>query len=261
MNDLILINEHQLEVKQRQGERIVTFEDIDRIHERVEGTASRNFRENRQRFIKDTDFFLVTGDELRVLKQTTNFVGSNAKEIILVSESGYLMLAKSLTDNLAWEVQRQLVNNYFRGKGLVDDLNGLSPQLQILIKMEMEQNRIKEELQETKEEVQAIRDAIVINPGAEWRKETNKILNSIGKKSDDYQRSKNEVYEALKERANCRPSVLINNIKKRALENGMAPSKVDKVNILDVLENDLRLREIYVTIVKEMAIKYGVSPK
>lgn len=37
-------------------------------------------------------------------------------DIILVTESGYLMLAKSFTDDLAWKVQRELVNNYFRGK-------------------------------------------------------------------------------------------------------------------------------------------------
>ena len=51
---------------------------------------------------------------------------------------------------------------------------------------------------------------------------------------------------------------MIVNLKKRAKENGMAPSKIEKLNILDVLENEPRLKEIYVTIVKEMAIKNGV---
>ena len=32
----------------------------------------------------------------------------------VVTESGYLMLVKSFTDDLAWQVQRQLVNTYFR---------------------------------------------------------------------------------------------------------------------------------------------------
>ena len=34
--------------------------------------------------------------------------------ITLLTESGYLMLVKSFTDDLAWTVQRQLVNTYFR---------------------------------------------------------------------------------------------------------------------------------------------------
>lgn len=138
-------------------------------------------------------------------------------------------------------------------------LEGLSPQLQLLINMELKQKELETAVTETKEEVQAIRDVITINPKAEWRKETNRILNSIGKQVNDYALAKNEVYEALKERANCRPNVLINNLKQRALDNGMAPSKAMKLNILDVLENDSRLREIYISIVKEMAIKYKVA--
>ena len=36
------------------------------------------------------------------------------QDITLITESGYLMLVKSFTDDLAWDVQRQLVNLYFR---------------------------------------------------------------------------------------------------------------------------------------------------
>lgn len=34
--------------------------------------------------------------------------------LVLITEQGYLMLVKSFTDNLAWKVQRDLVNNYFK---------------------------------------------------------------------------------------------------------------------------------------------------
>lgn len=37
-------------------------------------------------------------------------------DITLITESGYLMLVKSFTDDLAWDVQRQLVNSYFRNQ-------------------------------------------------------------------------------------------------------------------------------------------------
>lgn len=40
--------------------------------------------------------------------------------LTVITESGYLMLVKSFTDDLAWQVQRQLVNTYFR-KGPADD--------------------------------------------------------------------------------------------------------------------------------------------
>ena len=117
---IIKINNTDLSVKEFNGQRVVTFKDIDMLHERVEGTAGRNFRENKNHLIENEDYFLIKGDELREFKQATNFVGSNAKEIILITESGYLMLVKSLQDDLAWKVQRELVNNYFRVKEIVN---------------------------------------------------------------------------------------------------------------------------------------------
>lgn len=115
-NQLIKINNTDLQVKEFKGQRIVTLKDIDTLHQRPEGTAGRNFRENRKHFIKDEDYFSLKGEELKEFKQTADFVGSTAKEIILILESGYLMIVKSLQDDLAWKVQRELVNNYFKVK-------------------------------------------------------------------------------------------------------------------------------------------------
>ena len=38
------------------------------------------------------------------------------EDIVLITESGYLMLVKSFTDDLSWDVQRELVKCYFRVK-------------------------------------------------------------------------------------------------------------------------------------------------
>lgn len=135
----------------------------------------------------------------------------------------------------------------------------LSPQLQFLINMELKQKQLETAVNETKQEVQAIRDTIIINPKAEWRKETNKILTNIGIVLNDFANAKNEAYKALEERGHCRPGVLVTNLKNRALLNGMSKSKADNLGMLDVLENEPRLREIYISIVKEMAIKYKVA--
>lgn len=43
-----------------------------------------------------------------------------------------------------------------------------------------------------------------------------------------------------------------------ALE-GVAKSKIDKVSNLDIIGEDKRLLEIYLAIVKEMAIRYQVN--
>ena len=112
-NEIVEINQKDVVIKEFRGQRVVTFKDIDLVHERPEGTAGRNFRENKKHLIEREDYFYLAGEELRRLKQSTNFVGSNARELMLITEQGYLMLVKSFTDDLAWDVQRQLVNNYF----------------------------------------------------------------------------------------------------------------------------------------------------
>lgn len=103
-------------VKEYKGQRVVTFKDIDMVHGRPDGTAKRNFSENRERFIEGEDFFLTkqsdfTKDEIRTLEIPN-------RGLTFITEQGYLMLVKSLTDDLAWEVQRKLVNEYFRAKKL-----------------------------------------------------------------------------------------------------------------------------------------------
>lgn len=116
MNQLIKINNTDLSVKEFNGQRVVTFKDIDMLHERVEGTAKRNFSDNKKHFIKNVDYYELSKNDVG-----TDFVLSygfdkKAPKGMLLTESGYLMLVKSLQDDLAWKVQRELVNNYFRVK-------------------------------------------------------------------------------------------------------------------------------------------------
>ncbi|MCR1953145.1 ORF6N domain-containing protein [Clostridium sp. DSM 100503] len=271
------INNNDLSVKEFSGQRVVTFKDIDMLHERVEGTAGRNFRDNKKHFVENEDYFLINGNELKDFKQTTNFVGSNAKELTLITESGYLMLVKSLQDDLAWKVQRELVNNYFRVKENVQALNTseLSPELQMfnqifrsLANNELEQKRlnaeikeVKEETKEVKEEIQGIRDVVAINTSTvSWREECRKLIvkmaHSLGgnKFIGDVNR---EVYDLMRTRLKCKLDVQLTNMRRRMADEGVCKSKRDKLNYLDVINRDSRLIEGYVAIVKELDIKYG----
>lgn len=123
MNNLITINNTQITVKEYKGQRVVTFKDIDEVHQRPEGTARRNFNENKHRFIEGIDYFVRNSYEA---KEEYGIIAPNG--LILITESGYLMLVKSFTDDLSWQVQRQLVNTYFRAKELVQPMT----QIQIL---------------------------------------------------------------------------------------------------------------------------------
>ena len=135
-----LINNVPLKIKEYNGQRVVTFKDIDTVHNRPEGTAGRNFRKNREHFIEDEDYFIVNqADEIRRLG-ITRPQGGTPSSVILLTETGYLMLVKSFSDDLAWNVQRQLVNTYFR----VQEINNSYVEL-----VEMIRNEINSDIEET----------------------------------------------------------------------------------------------------------------
>lgn len=104
-------------VKELNGKRVVTFKDVDTVHRRPEGTARKRFNDNRKRFIEGVDFFKVRCSEVRPFFGQTLPNGFNPRaDIVLLTETGYLMLVKSFTDDLAWNVQRELVDSYFRAR-------------------------------------------------------------------------------------------------------------------------------------------------
>ena len=260
---IVKINNIDLSVKEQ---RVVTFKDIDMLHERVEGTAGRNFRENKNHLIEDEDYFSIRGSELREFKQATNFVGSNAKEIILITESGYLMLVKSLQDDLAWKVQRELVNNYFRVKEIVqakptciEDV--LIQSLQEMKVVKQTALEAKEEAAKSREEIQSMRDVITLDSNG-WRKETTKIINRIAQKLGGFAEInilKKEIYQLLNDRLGVDVNRRLLEKKKRMALEGVSKSKIEKVNVLDVISEDKKLIDGYLNIVKQYALKYGVA--
>ncbi len=110
-NDRIAIADTNVSIKEYNGNRVVTFKDIDAVHGRPGGTARRNFNRNKEHFIEGEDYFVRNSYEA---KKEFNATAPNG--VMLITESGYLMLAKSFTDKKAWDVQRELVKSYFRVK-------------------------------------------------------------------------------------------------------------------------------------------------
>lgn len=85
------------------------------MHGRAEGTARKRFIDNKERFIEGVGYFRVSASEIRTHK-IFEISDKRHQDIVLLTETGYLMLVKSFTDDMAWNVQRELVNCYFRPK-------------------------------------------------------------------------------------------------------------------------------------------------
>ena len=106
-----LINGSYLPVREYNGQRVITFKDIDTVHQRPSGTARKRFNDNKKHFIAGLDYFVRKTDEAY-----KEFGIKAPNGLILIAESGYLMIVKSFTDDLSWNVQRQLVTAYFKAK-------------------------------------------------------------------------------------------------------------------------------------------------
>ena len=64
------------------------------------------------------------------------------------------------------------------------------------------------------------------------------------------------IYAQVNSRAGVNLNTRLNNLRKRAIENGASKTAVDKLNIVDVIAQDKKLIEIYVKVVREMAVQY-----
>lgn len=156
MNSLIKVNNKELEVKEYSGQRVVTFKEIDSIHERVDGTARRNFNTNKERFIKGLDYFVRNSFEA---KYEFGIIAPNGLKVI--TESGYLMLVKSFDDDLAWDVQRDLVNKYFRTTE--NPFLNMSKELQAIFLVDKKQQELEKGQEVLTEKVTNLEDKMTIN--------------------------------------------------------------------------------------------------
>lgn len=112
--------------------------------------------------------------------------------------------------------------------------------------------------EETKEEVQAMRDIITLNPNS-WRKDSSILINKMAQNAGGYEHIKpirEESYQLLNTRLGVDVRTRLTNKRRRMADEGICKSKRDKLNPLDVIADDKKLIEGYLAIVKEMSIKY-----
>ena len=234
----------------------------DTIHARSEGTSRRNFNTNRKYFIEGTDYFKICADEIRSHK-IMELSPKAQEDVTLLTESGYLMIVKSFHDDLAWDVQRALVNNYFRAKTDAENFQKLSPTLQMFYQLFRAsanlELRMEKGFAETNKRIDDIGNVIKIDPH-NWRYDCRRLIYGIAKKRGGFQYVKmvyNEVYKLLETRAGVNLSARLNHRLERMTATGATKAEKERLNKQDVIASDKKLIEIYTAIVKEKAIKEG----
>lgn len=133
LQEYVKINNSDVGIMTYNKKRVVTFEDIDILHQRAKGTAKRTFSDHKNKLIEGIDYFVFKGQKGRealIQANCTRYVQLNTSpnfKSYLLTESGYLLLVKPFTDDLSWDIQRDLINNYFQMKEVKEDLNSNLP--------------------------------------------------------------------------------------------------------------------------------------
>ena len=138
-------NINDIQVIEQQGIRVLTTAQLAESYGTDCKIIANNFNRNKERYEEGKHYICLKGAELQEFKTIHQFDEQfkHSAKVYLWTERGALLHAKSLNTDKAWEVYDQLVETYFRAKKAQAALNELSPQLQLMIKFETEQNALK----------------------------------------------------------------------------------------------------------------------
>lgn len=119
----------------------------------------------------------------------------------------------------------------------------------------------REEVKQIKKDVYNIREIVSLET-KDWRNDTNKVLNRIAQTLGGgmyHKDVRSEAYQLLETKGRCKLDQRVNNRKAKALANGSSKTAVQKISKLDVIGEEPRLIEIYISVIQKMAIKYGID--
>ncbi|WP_218831744.1 BRO-N domain-containing protein [Shouchella clausii] len=193
----------------------------------------------------------------------TIFVSGQNRPMMFINESGLYQMILTSRKPEAKRFKRWVTSEVLPAIRKTGTYSVQQPQTQLeILQQSIEQMVLQEKRLSQVEKQQAnLAQIITLNPN-EWRKKVNAIMKRIGYViggSEGQRAARNISYDRLEERARCDLSIrLVNKQRKMAYE-GVSKSKIAAKNRLDVIADDARLTEIYLAVVKDMAIEYKVD--
>ena len=185
------------------------------------------------------------------------------QKMYYMNRDGFTFIAMGFTGKKADDFKIKYIDAFNQMEQHIKqelDTSSLSPELQMFNHMFKSLANQEIATQKLESKVDGIKDLLAMDT-KDWRKEVNNILKKIAVRQGGYDQFKeigNESYLALEDKARCNLNIRLENRRKNMIAQGSGKTAVKKLNKLDVISQDHRLKEIYVSVVKNMAIKYGI---
>lgn len=232
-----------------------------KLYEFLEMDAS-NYSKWVKRNILDNEF-AENGTDFYSYQMTSEGRGNFAQDFKLTAE-----FAKKLSMIAKNEKGEQARDYFVKAEEVLKQLAKPKCIEDVLIEslQEMKAMRVKfaeqdKQIEYVEGKVEGIREIISLDTTS-WRTDTQSLINKIALSlggGQAYSSTREESYKLLNTRMGVDVATRLTNMRRRMAEEGTSKSKRDKMSYLDVIMNDKKLVEGYVSIVKDMAIKYGVA--
>ena len=247
-----------LQVIERENQRVLTTAQIAEQYETSVDRIKVNFNRNKERYTEGKHYYCLTGDALKEFKSEVsncNLVKSNLNKLYLWTEKGALLHAKSLNTDKAWQAYEFLVDNYFETKK--EQTLPTMSQMEMIAAIASNAAELEKKQRELERRMDLISETISLDKG-EWRRDTHSLVCRIARATNStVGEVYSELYILLENRAGVNLEARKYHMRKRMIQEGVPYSMAIKKNNIDVIAMDKKLTEIYLAIVKEMAIKAG----
>lgn len=235
-------------------------------------TVAEVFGKRHDSVIRDIENQIMKlGEANEVEFSLHNFVDSTYKNDrgrdyrkINLTEEAFTIVAMSYVTPEAMKMKVKFIQEFKKMREALKpktQLEILQASINQLVDQERRLSHVETRLLETEKKQENLTEIIGLNQ-TEWRRKVNTIINKIANSiggGQAFQDIRKESYKRLEERGGYKLSIRLTNKQRKMALEGMAKSKIDKVNYMDVIADDSRLTEIYLAVVKEMAIKYQVE--
>lgn len=250
------------------GDLYITLEMAAKYYEVEKKTVDKAIQRNRSEFMEN-EIRVVKGKELADMMSETEFT-KLPPTLTVINRRALLRIGMLLQDSeVAKAVRSYLLDREEEKKSVpTTDVSGLTPELQMFHhlfqgiantqqkQVELEQQMVEDrkETSQVKAEIEVIKETILTHD-KNWRKSINGMMNAaVYRLGTNHADLRNKSYEMLEDRGHCNLKLRLERWHGRLEKQGHSKSKIDEVKRIDVIENDVKLKEIYTIIVKEISI-------
>lgn len=249
------------------GQRVLTTAQLAESYGTDGKTISKNFSNNKNRYVERKHYYHLTGDELRAIRKFYD-LPTNINSLYLWTEKGALLHAKSLNTDKAWEVYDFLVDNYFNPvrqlpqMSAMEMIAGVANNAVKLERIQADQAKQIADLQqkstETSDKLNSALDVFTESMREQnWKENVNSTINNICRANGlSYLATRSELYVELENVARCNLDARISRMQKRMKKAGATYRQIKSLTKIAIIENDPKLKAIFDGIVKKFAAKY-----